>query len=149
MICFSSEQIENIIAMIKKFCVCNGTGKPECFAQIAKFVDLYCVGTVKKDLIDFHHIQKQLQQEKLLIFDQDKTPQLWKNEEERMKRVFKIMVDEAETLNVGESFTSATMIGRVFKHGDIATSEMTAAELNAYDGFAGVVNEAFYVDEQN
>ena len=143
MIVISSEQIENLIAMVKKFSVCKNTGKIDCFIQIAKFADLYCVGTVMSDLIDFTKIINHLKRQKLLIYDPQETPQLFEHLEKIMPNIMLNMVNDIQNMNVGDPLPP--MIGRIYDHCDVPQSEMLEAERDA----AGFINDMFWMDHDS
>ena len=143
----SSEQIENIIAMIKKFSICKNTGKEDAFWQIAKFCDLYCIGTIMNDQIDFTKIEKQLKKQKILIYDPIKTPRLYAYLETIMPPIMLRMVQEIQEMEVGDQLPD--IIQRIYDHGDIPSDEMVQAELNAFGQWSGFVNDPFYVDNQD
>lgn len=146
-ITISTEQIENLIAMTKKFSICKNTGKQDCFKQIAKFLSLYCMGSIITDQIDFSKILKQLKHQKLLIYDPIKTPQLFQQLENEMPNVMLKMVQLIERMNVGDPLPP--IIKRIYDHGDIGTDEINQAESNAFgDDLDGFVNDVFYINNQ-
>ena len=142
----SSEQIENIIAMTKKFSICKNTGKEDCFWQIARFADLYCIGAILTNQIDFMKILKQLKHQKLLIYDPEKTPQMFAEIESTMPRIMLRMVQEIQQMQVKDPLPA--IIRRIYDHCDVPSAEMYQAELEAFDGASGFVNDPFYVDQQ-
>ena len=144
LICLSSEQIENMIAMIKKFSICKNTGKNDCFCLMCKFADLYCVGSVMKDQIDFTRVLKQLSNIKLLIYDPIETPRIFQECEEKMPTLMLKMIKELRKMKLGDPLPA--IIQRIYNHGDISVHEMSHAEANAFnDAESGFIHDDFYV----
>lgn len=132
--------------MIKKFSICKNTGKEDAFWQIAKFCDLYCIGTIMNNQIDFTKIEKQLRNQKILIYDPIKTPRLYQYLETLMPTTMLTMVQLLEEMEVGDQLPP--IIQRIYDHGDIPSDEMVQAELNAFGQVSGFVNDPFYVNNE-
>lgn len=142
---FSTEQLENLIAMLKRFSVVKNTGKEDSYWQLCKCADLYCLGTVIHDQIDFLKILKHLKKQKQLFYDEIKTPQLFKHCKEKMPLIVKKMVEGVENMQVGDELIP--IIKRIYDHGDVSLREMNQAEEEAFENGNDFINDAFYLEE--
>ena len=132
--------------MCKTFSSVKNTGKEDSYWQLAKFADLYCIGTVIHDQIDFAQILKQLKKQKQLFYHKIKTPQLFANAKTQMPRIVRQMVEGVENMECGDPLPS--MIQRIYDHGDVSVRQMNQAEEEAFEDGNEFINDAFYLDDQ-
>ena len=125
LILFSTERVEHFFAALKSFCSNKGTGKDDSIKKIATFSDLYCLGTVMANQIDFGKILNEMEKEKLLLYDPVNTPVLFVKLEAQMEPMMKEMVRLLDEMNVGDPLPA--MIRRILEKCDVSFVELDAA----------------------
>ena len=93
---------ELMIGLAKMFCRECGTGKSNMPDLLANYLDLSGTSMVANNQVNFEKILKQLENEKLLIFDPNKTPLIERSIEEHMAPLMKYIVNLLDQFNVGD-----------------------------------------------
>ena len=131
--------------MLKRFSVLKNTGKEDAYWHLCKFADLYCLGTVIHDQIDFVKILKQLKKQKKLFYDPVKTPELFRKLKEQMPAIMKKLVEKIEQMKPGDPLPA--IIQRIYNHGDASEEAINEAEEEALENGNDFFNDPFYLDQ--
>ena len=83
----SSEGIEGCVGTVKHYFVHHSNYAPWWLLLGFNYLDLYCVGSVIEDLIDFSRLEREHYQNKLYVYDPIKTPGILKKVERKLPRL--------------------------------------------------------------
>lgn len=99
----STEGLELMFGIGKSFTSNKGTGKEDSLIKLGEFWDLYNMGSVTADMIDFGAITRKNEREQLLIFDPINTPIQEQSFERRMPKLMRLLIRQLEDLDFGDT----------------------------------------------